>query len=144
MPRYGAGARSTGAGSAALPVGSIYSGAGGPTKIKEIGVFNTTAVAVSIRLARLTTVGTPGAGLAESPVEQDGSGALATAVDTHTVGPTIGADLGYRATLAGAPGAGVIWTFPEALRIAAGITNGVGIVVVGTGQILDWYVVWDE
>lgn len=144
MPRYGSGARSTGAGSSTLPVGSIYSGAGGPTKIKEIGIFNTTAVAVSVALKRLTTAGTQGAGLAESPHENDASGALATAVDTHTVAPTLGADLGYRATLAGAPGAGVIWTFPEPLRIAPGIANGIGILVLGTGQILDWYVIWDE
>lgn len=146
MPRYSAGGRSTGAGSTTLPVGSIYSGAAGPTKIVEIGVFNTTAVAAAIKLVRLTSTGTQGAGLTEAPHENDASGAVATAFDTHSAAPTLGNDLGYRASLGAAIGAGVIWTFDNGgLRIAPGVANGVGIIVAsGTGQILDWYVVWDE
>lgn len=145
MARYSSGARSTGAGSATLPVGSVYSGASGPTKVREIGIFNTTSNAVSFRLVRLTSTGTRGSTLTAAEIESDAAAALSAAYDTHTVAPTLGDDLGYRATLAAAPGAGIVWTFEdEALRIAVGTGNGIGIVPVGTGQVLDWYVQWEE
>lgn len=147
MARYSAGTRSAGAGSTTLPVGSLYASAAVAPKIREIGAFNTTAVEVAIKLVRLTTAGTQGSGLVEAKHDPDTPAAAATAVDTHTsTGPTLGDDLGYRADLAAADGAGVIWTWDdEPLRIAIGTGNGIGIIVAtGTGQILDWYVVWDE
>jgi len=126
-------------------VGSIYAAAGSGGAIREIGIFNTTAVPVAIRLARLTTQGTPGAGLTEDNNDPNGPPALCTAFDTHSVGPTIGADLGKRAVLGAAVGAGIIWTFgASGLVIPKGTANGIGIVVIGTGQILDWYMDWDE
>lgn len=144
MGGYAAGARSAGAGSTTLPVGSLYASANVRAIIREIGIFNTTATAVAVKLARLTTAGTPGAGLTETPDNPAQPAATATAVDTHTVAPTA-VDLGRRAVLAGAIGAGVIWTFEDGLYIPAGTANGVGILVAtGTGQILDWYVAWEE
>jgi hypothetical protein len=112
----------------------------------EIGAFNTTATAVAIKLVRLTTAGTPGAGLVEAEHSQAGATASCTALDTYTsTGPTL-IDLGYRASLGAAIGSGVIWTFGgSGLVLPVATTEGVGIVVAtGTGQILDWYVVWDE
>ena len=146
MARYSAGTRSAGAGSTTLPVGSLYAAAAVRAKIREIGVFNTTTTAVAINLRRLTTAGTQGADLTESKHDSDSVAASSTAVGTHTVGPTLGDDLGYRAALGAAVGAGVIWTFgDDGLVIEPGVANGIGILVAtGTGQILDWYVVWDE
>lgn len=147
MARYSAGTRSTGAGSTTLPVGSLYAAAATAPRIKEIGIFNTTSTAVAIKLVRLSTAGTQGSGLTESKHSLLSAAAACSAYDTHSsTGPTIAGDLGYRATLAAAPGAGVVWTFDdEGLQTEVGTGNGIGIIVAtGTGQILDWYVVWDE
>jgi hypothetical protein len=146
MARFSAGVVSTGAGSATLPVGSLYGSATGGGKVREIGVANTTAVAVAVRLVRLTNTGTPGTGLTEAKHELGSGPALCTAFDTHTVDPTSGLiDLGYRFRLGAAIGAGIIWTFGDAgLVIPADATEGIAIMPVGTGQILDFYFVWDE
>ena len=146
MARYSSGTRSTGAGSTTLPVGALAAAAGVGCRVVEIGAFNTTTTAVAIKLARLTTAGTPGSGLVEAEHFQQGATASCTAYDTYTsTGPTL-IDLGYRATLGAAAGAGVIWTFGDGgLHIPVATSEGIGIVVAtGTGQILDWYVVWDE
>lgn len=145
MPRFSTGGR-TGAGSTTLPIISLYSG--GTTSrpsIREIGVSNTTAVAVAIKLTRMSSAGTQGAGLTETP--HDGvSAALATGFNTHTVAPTLSGDLGYNFTLGAAAGAGIVWTFGDTgLIIPAGTGNGIGVLVAtGTGQICDAYIVWDD
>jgi hypothetical protein len=145
MPRYSAGARSTGAGSTTLPLGSIYAAASNTLTLREIGVFNTTTTAVSIKLSRASTTGTVGAAITPAGHSPFHRAATATPVNTHTVAPTL-TDLGYRAPLAAAIGSGVIWTFPDdGLVIGAGATNGVCIIcATGTGQICDFYIVWDE
>jgi hypothetical protein len=145
MARYSAGVL-TGAGSTTLPIVSLYSAAAVGAKIREIGVFNTTATAVALKLVRLTTAGTQGAGLVEAKHDADSAAASATAVTTHTVAPTLGDDLGYRASLGAAVGAGVIWTFGDSgLRVPVGTANGIGVIVEnGTGQACQAYVVWDE
>jgi hypothetical protein len=145
MGRYSSGARSAGAGSSTLPIGSLYNGAAVAGRITEIGVFNTSTTGVAIRLVRLSSTGTQGAGLAESKLTPRSGAAGCAAFDTHTGAPTIADDLGYRASLAGAVGAGIVWTFDdEGLQALVGTANGIGIIPVGTGQVLDWYVVWDE
>lgn len=146
MPRYSAGTRSTGAGSTTLPVGALVAAAATGGSVVEIGAFNTTVTPVAIKLARLTTAGTPGSGLVEAEHVPAGNTAQCTAYDTYTsTGPTL-IDLGYRAVLGAAIGAGVIWTFGDkGLMIPVAVTEGIGIVAAtGAGQILDWYVVWDE
>jgi hypothetical protein len=147
MARYSGGTRSTGAGSTTLPVGSIYGTANREGRLVEVGIFNTTATAVAIKLVRLTTAGTQGSGLVEARYGDVNSVAAGlTLFDTHSGAPTLGDDLGYRAPLGAAIGAGVIWTFgANGILVPAGTANGVGIIVAtGTGQILDWYMVWDE
>lgn len=146
MARFSAGARST-AGSTTLPIGSLYGGATGGCKVREIGVFNTTTTAVVLALTRLTNTGTQGTGLTEAKHELGSGPALCTAFNTHSVDPTSGSiDLGYRTILGAAAGAGIIWTFGDAgIVIPADTTEGVGIIVAtGTGQACDFYFVWDE
>lgn len=145
MPRFSAGVK-TSAGSTTLPLISLYAAAAVGPKIREIGAFNTTATAVDIKLVRVTTTGTQGAGLTEAEHDPDGAAASCTAFTTHSVGPTLGDDLGYRASLGAAIGAGVIWTFGDAgLRVSVGTGNGIGIIIEnGTGQALQAYIVWDE
>lgn len=150
MARFSAGDR-TGAGSTTLPIISIYSGAAATGTIREIGVFNTTATAVELFLTRLTTTGTQGADLTEARHNMKKQTPACTVVGTHTVAPTLGEDLGYRAVLGAAIGSGVIWTFGEdgllvgAADAVEAVTNGIGVIVEnGTGQVCQAYIVWDE
>lgn len=144
MARYSAGTR-TGAGSTTLPIISLYSIAAVNFSIVEIGVFNTAATAVALKLVKLTTAGTQGAGLTETGHEAASAAASCTAFTTHTVAPTA-VDMGYNVTLAGAVGSGIVWTFGDKGLVAPiGAANGVGVIVAtGTGQICDAYIVWDE
>lgn len=146
MPRHSTGARSTGAGSTTLPVGSLYADAAAGAAIREVGVFNTTSTAVALKLVRLTTAGTQGSGLTEAAHDQNKVAPQCDAFDTHTGAPTLGDDLGYRTVLPATVGAGIIWTFGDSgIVIPEGTGNGVGIIVAtGTGQIIDWFIVWDE
>lgn len=145
MPRYSSGVL-TGAGSTTLPIISIYSAAAIAAKIREIGLFNTTATAVALKLARLTTAGTQGAGQVEAKHDPDSAAAGSTVFTTHTLAPSLGDDLGYRTQLGAAIGSGVIWTFGDTgLRIPVGVANGIGVIVEnGTGQAIQAYIVWDE
>lgn len=144
MARYGAGVK-TGAGSTTLPLMSVYASANTGGRIKEVGAFNTTTTAVDIKLVRLTTAGTQGTGLTESKHSPaNAATAQCTAFTTHSsTGPTLGDDLGYRASLGAAIGAGVIWTTD--IEIPAGTANGVGLIIEnGTGQALQAYMLWEE
>ena len=151
MPRYSAGVR-TSAGSTTLPIISLYSAAASTGVLREVGLFNTTATAVSLKRVRLSTTGTQGAGLTEALHNVKKQPALCTAFTTHSsTGPTITDDLGYRVTLGAAVGSGVIWTFGDdgiGIGIADAVelvTNAVAVVVAtGTGQVVDAYFTWDE
>lgn len=146
MARYSVANRSTGAGSTSLPVFSLYGNGSVTAKIREIGVFNTTTTACAVCVQRFTTTGTRGSGLTALPFDSTAGAATAAGYQTHTVGPTITSGYLRAATLGAAAGAGVIWTFGDTgLVIPATSNAGVGVVVLtGTGQILDFYIDWDE
>lgn len=147
MARYSVGTRATGIGSTSLPMGAVCGVANQGGYVVEFGVFNTTTTAVAIKLVRLTTAGTPGSALTEAKHDYNESPAPnLAAFDVYTsTGPTL-IDLGYRAPLGAAIGSGIVWTFGDkGLHIPAGTANGIGVVLAtGTGQIVDWYAVWDE
>ena len=113
--------------------------------MREVGIFNTTAVAVAAALARFTNATGVGAGLTEAPWDTEGPAPNATGFAGHTADGAVGGVFRY-ASLPAAIGGGVIWTFGETgLVIPAGTANGIGIICpTGTGQILDFYVDWDE
>ena len=145
MARFAAGGR-TSAGSTTLPIISVYGHADIGPRVVEIGVSNTTATAVALKLCKLTTAGTQGTGLTETGFDLGNPTAKCTAVNTHSsTGPTV-VDAGFYVTLGGQIGAGWIWTFGAGgLCCPAGTSNGIGVIVqTGTGQVLDAYIVWDE
>lgn len=145
MPRYSIGKRS-GAGSTTLPIGSLYSATSVGAHIREIGVFNTTTTAVALAVVRLTTAGTSSALTNIGKWDPNSASASCTPRDTHSsTGPTVGNEFG-RVTLGAAAGSGMVWTFGDSgIILPTGTANGVGIIVAtGTGQICDWYIVWDE
>ena len=134
----------TGAGTAARPMMSLYSGASNGGKIIEVGCFNTTGTALAIFLTRLTDQGTPGSGLTEGK-HDPASPSLMTAFGTHSADATLGEDLGYRAVLGAAIGSAVIWTMEKGIIIPVGTANGIGLILEnGTGQACQAYIVWEE
>src|SRR6185503_3109897 len=127
MPRFAAGAK-TSAGTVQWPMLSLFSSAVAQPNIREIAIFNTTTTAFDVKLARIASgPGTVGAGLTETPLDNPSAVAGGMAFTTYTAGTPSLTDLGYRASIGAAIGAGVIWTFgDEGLEIlpAAGTVNG--------------------
>lgn len=136
----------TAAGSTTLPIISLYATAAQSFFIDEIGVSNTTATAVALKLCKLTSAATQGAGLTETSLDAPGSTAVCTAFTTHSsTGPSV-VDMGGNVVLGAAVGSGWIWTFgASGVSVPLGTANGVGIIVAtGTGQICDAYLRWRE
>lgn len=147
MARYAVGGTATIAGTSTLPLVSIYSAANVNPRLREVHIFNTTTTGgFTVALCRLSSTGTQGAGLTEVAMDATGVAASVTGFAGHTVAPTL-ADLGFRKRMGAAVGDGVIWTFNNDVGVTCPIatTNGLGLYVpVGTGQILDYVLVWDE
>lgn len=148
MARFSLGALSAGAGSATLPLMSLYSVANAGFSLREVGVTNTTAVALAVKLVRVSTTGTQGAAIGGTQLGYDVQRLTPACkmFQTHTVAPTVTDDLGYRASLGAAVGSGVIWTFGDiGIRSAPATTNGIALLIEnGTGQVCQVYFVWDE
>jgi hypothetical protein len=143
--RYTAGTISSGAGTAARPIGSLFAIASRGGYLREVGAFNTTTTSLTIRLARCSTVGTAGTGLTENYWNTNDDAPDMTAFDTHSADATVGAGALRYARLGASIGSGVIWTFEyPGLYIGPGTNSGIGIVPDGTGQVLNWYMDWME
>jgi hypothetical protein len=124
---------------------SVYSTAALKPRIREIGVFNTTTTACAVSVQRATATGTQGTALTELCEDDDVHVVIATGFNTHTANATLAAG-GRQASLGAAIGAGVIFTFGENGFVLDNATTS-GVVIAcptGTGQHLDFYIVWDE
>jgi len=145
MARNSIAGRSTVVGTSARAIASLFAIAARTVKVREVGVFNTTATALAAALVRFTNATGVGAGLTEAPWDTEGPVPNATGFAGHTADGAIGGVI-RQASLPAAIGGGVIWTFGDTgLVIPAGTANGVGIICpTGTGQILDYYIDWDE
>lgn len=122
---------------------SVYATTGVKPRIKEIHVFNTTATACAVAVNRASATGTQGAGLTEVCEDDDTHTIVATGFNTHTADATVGAAI-RQASLGAAIGSGVIFTF-ENLVVDNATTAGIVITCpTGTGQHLDFAIVWDE
>jgi|SRR5215471_16978080 len=146
MARYSTGALASGAGTTLQPSGSLYATAAVSFKMRECGISNTTATAAAFKLSLITARGTVGAGTTAAKQDDNSVAANCTPFNTNTANATLGSDLGYRAQLGAAVGSAFVWTFGDVgLRAPLGTANGIGIVVEnGTGQVIQWYLVWDE
>lgn len=145
MARYTVAAVTT-AGSTTLPIISLYGGTTVRPRLREIHLFNTTTIAVNLKVVRVTTTGTQGTALTEMPLVPEDPAAIATAFNTHSVAPTITTGDLWRGSLGAAIGSGVILTYPDqGLVIPATANNGIAVVVAaGTGQAVDATIIWDE
>lgn len=144
MARYSAGMTAAGAGTTARPIFGILGTATFAPVLREIGMFNTTATACTYRLVNFTG-GTAGAGLTERKHRRNSLAATSTVFGLWTADATIGEDTGYRAVLGAGAGNGAILTFGDTgLETELGATSGLGLVPIGTGQVCEVFVVWDE
>jgi hypothetical protein len=142
MARVAAAYRTTGAGSATLPMASLYSLGTGALWLVEVGITNTTVTAFEISLQRVSTTGTQGAAKTVIYEENDANlTAKCDPRDTHTVLPTLVAGEIRRASIGASIGSGIIWTFGgRGLFIPSGAGLGVALLPIsGTGQISDVY-----
>lgn len=142
--RHSIAGRSTVAGTALRAIASLFATATVGAKLREVGIFNTTATAVAASLVRFTNATGVGTGLTEADYDA-ASPAIATGFAGHTADGAVG-QVFRQASLPAAIGGGVIWTFGDSgLLIPVGTANGIGIICpTGTGQILDYYFDWDE
>lgn len=142
-------APSTGAGSATLPVASLYNGsATAGLWVAFIEVRNTTATAARGVIAKLTSRATPGAAITEAEFVDADTNNTAEAFNTHTVAPALGGSVASWSVEAGA-GKKDLTDFTDfdagpdfeqnerGLYIPPGISNGIGVLPIGTGQVLD-------
>lgn len=145
MARYAIAGRSTVVGTTLRAAASLFAIASRTAKVREVGVFNTTSTAVAVALCRFTNATGVGAGLTEVAYDEASSVPNCTGFAGHTADGAVGSNIRY-APLGAAVGSGVIWTFGDTgILIAAGTANGLGIICpTGTGQILDYYIDWDE
>lgn len=146
MARQSAAWRTTGAGSATLPMASLYSLGTGDLWCVEIWVSNTTVTAFECSVKKFTTAGTQGTSqtvLCEEGVTN--FTAKGDPRDTHTVAPTLSAGEFRRASIGASIGSGTVFTFGgRGLFIPSGTANGIGLMpMTGTGQISDVIFVWD-
>jgi hypothetical protein len=145
VPRQAAAYRTTGAGSATLPMASLYASSTGGLWLVEVGVTNTTVTAFQCSLARVSTTGTQGAAVTVTYEESETNfTAKGDPRQTHTVLPTLGTEI-RRTSIGASIGSGIIWTFGgRGLWIPSGTGNGVALLPInGTGQISDVYFSWD-
>lgn len=147
MARASAAYRTTGAGSATLPMASLYSLGTGDLWLVEVGLTNTTVTAFEVSLKRVSTAGTQGT--AQTSVYEEGVTnftAKGDARDTHTVAPTLVAGELRRASIGASIGSGAVFCFGgRGLFIPSGTANGVALMpMVGTGQVADVYWTYDQ
>jgi hypothetical protein len=145
MARYSAAWRSTGAGSATLPIGGLMAQATTPLWVVEIWVTNTTTTAFSCCVRRVTAVGTPGTAQTVQYEENDTGTLKGDPRDTWTVTPTFATGALRNAMIGASAGSGDVFTFGgRGLYIPPGTGNGVVVpTITGAGQISDLTFVWD-
>src|SRR6188768_1490570 len=89
---------------------NVYATTGVRPRIREIGVFNTTATECAVAIVRATATGTKGAAITGVVLDDDSHTPIATGANTHSVDATVGSPV-RQATLGAAKGAGLIFTF---------------------------------
>lgn len=142
--RHSIAGRATVVGTSLRAMASLFGIATVGGKIREIGVFNTTATALAVAVARFTNATGVGAGLTEADYDA-ANPAQCTGFAGHTADGAVG-QVFRQATLGAVVGSGVIWTFGDSgILIPVGTANGIGIICpTGTGQICDYHIDWDD
>jgi hypothetical protein len=152
MPRYGAAWTVAAVGVAGAtscrPCASLMGAAAGGGRVVQISLWNPTTTACQYRICRITTAGTQGADMVENVYSVDSPAASCTPRDSHTATDcTVTANAFDVVGLGAAVGSGAILTFgglTNGLVIDKATSSGIGIVPVGTGQLILVGFIWDE
>ena len=146
MPRHSAAILTTGAGTTARPMASIYAAAAAGCAIRYIAVWNTTGTAVDVGVRRLTASTNQGGAETEMAWDENRVVPQCTTHNLHSGDATLATGFVKRAMIGAAIGSGVIWVFGDSgLVIPEGTANGVGVIMgSGTGQICIIEFEWDE
>ncbi len=149
MARFGAGFKATAVTGQLIPLFSVSPSALVGGALREVGIFNTTTTAFDVVLKRITLgPGTLGSAITPACITNPGDVAGVRAYQTSTGGTPTLTDLGYRASIGAAIGAGVIWTLGDVggiLPPTAGTLNGIGVFAEnGNSQAAQIYFLWDE
>lgn len=147
MARFSIGGISSAAATATLPAFTLAAAAGSGGRLREVGIFNTTATAFYASLRNFSTAGTRGAAVSSYAQSKLSAAAACTGADANTsTAPTLVAGTIRVANIPAAIGGGVIWTFGDSgLELLAGTGNMFGILCPsGTGQVFTYYFDWDE
>lgn len=145
MARYSSGMLADGAGTTLRPVFALLATATVSGVLRQVEVTNSTDIACTYRLVNFTG-GTAGAAQTARRHRRNAPPATCSprAMWTADVA-AIGEDTGYRFRLGAAQGSAWIETFgDEGLEVELGATSGLGLVPVGTGQVVAVNFVWDE
>jgi hypothetical protein len=138
----------TAAGSTTLPLCALVGGTTGRLHIRMIGVWNTTATACSLVLARLSTAGTPGTSATSRMLDgSDVQAAIGVLKNTYTSTAPTTTELGIGFTLGAAVGSGVILPFEHGeLTVPPTAAAAIGILVDtgSTGQACRVFFKWQE
>ncbi len=115
-----------------------------PIYLVECGVYNTTVTAFAVALSKATAAGTTTGTVVELSEDPEIT-PVAVVTTGHSADATVTGPY-TQASIGAAIGAGNIWTFGgRGLRVPAGTANGFVLTLpTGTGQIFDFYFVWDE
>lgn len=144
MARYSSGMTAAGAGTTVRPIFAILATAAVTPILREVALWNTTAVACTYRLVAFTG-GTAGTGQVERKYRRNSLAATTTAFGLWTADATVVEDTGHRFVLGAAIGSAAILSFGDTgIEPDLGATSGLGLVAVGTGQVCEVCFVWDE
>jgi hypothetical protein len=144
MARYTSGMTATIAGTSLRPNFGLLNTASVSGLVREVAIYNTTAIACVYKVVKFTG-GTAGADQTEGKHRANSPAASCVAKAGWTADATIDEDTGVRASIPATVGAGVILTFGDnGLEHAIGATKGIGLIPVGTGQVCEVAVTWDE
>lgn len=137
----------TAAGTTTLPACALVGSAAIKIRVLEVGIFNTTATAVSLQFCRLSTAGTPGASATSRLLDGTGfQAAVGVLKNTYTGTAPTTTDLGIVFDLGAAIASAVVFTFDDEELIIPGVANAaVGLMAdSGAGQAIRTYWKWRE
>lgn len=142
MADYSAGMTATIAGTSTLPALSIAGSSTVSGLLTGFWSMNTSAIACAYRLVRYTG-GTAGASQTETKKRLNAPAATCSVQAGHTAAVTVTEDLGYRVNLPAGMGAFIPIDPPIETPIS-GTTPGIGLVSIGTGQVIEHGFAWSE
>jgi len=144
MARYSSGMTAAGAGTSVRPIFAVVGSAALTIQLREISLWNTTAVACTYRLVAFTG-GTAGTAQTMRKWRRNSLGSNAIASGLWVADATIVEDCGERMVLGAAIGSAAILTFGgDGIESTIGTGSGLGLVPVGTGQVCEVKFTWDE